>query len=64
MSVWYGDNPNCGRCGHLNSRGFCNMTACIYPCGTGLGGYINKPQTNADRIRAMDDVEVDNANNE
>lgn len=50
MSVWYGDNPNCGRCGHLNSRGFCNMTACIFPCETGFGGYINKPQTNYDII--------------
>ena len=71
MSVWYGENPNCGRCGHLNSRGFCNMTACIYPCETRkpikLGkefleevSKLNYPrsQTNADRIRAMTDEEL------
>ena len=51
-------NPNCGACGHMNTRGFCNLTACIYPCPTGMGGYINKPQTNADRIRAMTDEEL------
>lgn len=51
-------NPNCGACGHMNTRGFCNLTACIFPCHTGMGGYINKPQTNADRIRAMTDEEL------
>ena len=24
-------NPNCGKCGMLNSRGFCSLTACRYP---------------------------------
>lgn len=51
-------NPNCGACGHMNTRGFCNLTACIFPCHTGMGGYINKPQTNADRIRSMTDEEL------
>lgn len=51
-------NPNCGACGHMNTRGFCNLTACIFPCPTGMGGYINKPPTNADRIRAMTDEEL------
>ena len=53
-------NPNCGACGHMNTQGFCNVTACIYPCPTGMGGYINKPQTSADRIRAMTDEELAN----
>ena len=30
MNYWYGYNPNCGRCGHLNGHGYCSMTACIY----------------------------------
>ena len=51
-------NPNCGACGHMNTRGFCNLTACIFPCPTGMGGYINKPKTNADRIRSMTDEEL------
>ena len=57
-------NPNCGACGHMNTRGFCNLTACIFPCPTGMGGYINKPQTNADRIRSMTDEELDGFLNE
>ena len=51
-------NPNCGKCGMLNHAGFCKLTACIYPCPTGMGGYINKPITNADRIRSMTDEEL------
>lgn len=52
------NNPNCGRCGMLNHAGFCKLTACIYPCQTGMGSYINKPITNADRIRSMTDEEL------
>lgn len=55
-------NPNCGACGGLNSRGFCNYTACIYPCiypcSSGLGGYINKPKTKANSVRSMSDEEL------
>jgi len=52
------NNPNCGKCGMLNHAGYCSVTACIYLCPTGMGGYINKPTTNADRIRAMSDEEL------
>lgn len=52
------DNPNCGRCGMLNRNGFCALTACIYPCQTGMGGFVPKPRTNSDRIRAMSDEEL------
>ena len=51
-------NVNCGACGHLNSRGYCSLTACIFPCGFGTGGYINKTVTNADRIRSMTDKDL------
>ena len=62
-------NPNCGKCGMLNSRGFCSMTACRYPSnaivvepkvirGMMVNPQIEKPQTNADRIRAMTDEEL------
>ena len=62
-------NPNCGRCGMLNSRGFCSLTACRYPSnvivsepkvirGMMVNPQIEKPQTNADRIRAMTDEEL------
>lgn len=54
---WYSDNPNCGRCGHLNSRGFCNMTACIYPV-LPQTTVIQKKRTNADRVRSMTDEEL------
>ncbi len=57
------NNPNCGACGMLNSRGFCSLTACRFPVVNGLGTWqerilANKPkQTNADTIRniLMDD---------
>jgi len=58
------NNPNCGACGMLNSRGFCSLTACRFPVVNGLGTWqerilANKPkQTNADRIRAMTDEEL------
>ena len=52
------DNPNCGRCGMLNRNGFCALTACIYPCQTGMGGFVPKPRTNADRIRSLSDEEL------
>jgi len=58
MYYWYGDNPNCGRCGHLNGHGFCSMTACIYPVIYESSTFVVKPQTNADRIRAMTDEEL------
>lgn len=31
IGMWYNNNPNCGRCGHLNHMGFCNLTACLFP---------------------------------
>ena len=63
-------NPNCGKCGMLNSRGFCSLTACRYPSnvivvepkvirGMMVNPQIEKPQTNADRIRAMSDEEIE-----
>ena len=51
-------NVNCGACGHLNSRGYCSLTACIFPCSFGTGGYISKPMTNSDKLRAMSDEEL------
>ena len=57
------NNPNCGACGMLNSRGFCSLTACRFPVVNELGTWqerilANKPKhTNADRIRAMTDEE-------
>ena len=62
-------NPNCGKCGMLNSRGFCSLTACRYPSnaivvehkvirGMMVNPQIEKPQTNADRIRAMTDEDL------
>ena len=50
------NNPNCGSCCHLNFRGFCNLTACAFPTGT--GSYAPKPRTNGDFIRAMNDYEM------
>lgn len=51
-------NPNCGKCGMLNSRGFCSLTACRYPSNVIAVQpvkvpFVPKPMTNADRIRAM-----------
>lgn len=56
----FNQNPNCGRCGHLNTRGFCNLTACLFPFPTNtvIDSYEVKPKTNADRIRAMTDEEL------
>lgn len=62
-------NPNCGKCGMLNSRGFCSLTACRYPSnaivveskvirGMMVNPQIEKTQTNADRIRSMTDEEM------
>ena len=51
-------NPNCGMCGHLNVRGFCNLTACPYPVTKTEVVNVKKPPTNADRIRAMSDEEL------
>lgn len=55
---WYSDNPNCGRCGHLNGQGFCNMTACIYPLLPQTAVMTEHRLTNGDRIRAMTDEEM------
>ena len=55
---WYSDNPNCGRCGHLNGQGFCNMTACIYPVLPQTAVMTEHRLTNAERIRAMTDEEL------
>lgn len=54
-------NPNCGKCGMLNSRGFCSLTACRYPSnmivvepkvirGMMVNPQIEKPMTNYDRL--------------
>lgn len=56
-------NPNCGKCGMLNSRGFCSLTACRYPSNVIAVQPVNvpfvpKPTTNADRIRSMTDEEL------
>ena len=52
------DNPNCGRCGHLNMRGYCNLTACMFPMRKTEVLNIKKPMTNGDRIRSMSDEEL------
>lgn len=52
-------NPNCGMCGNLNIRGYCNLTACIFPSNKTETIQVKKP-TNADRIRAMTDEELAN----
>ena len=58
------NNPNCGACWMLNSRGFCSLTACRFPNVNELGTWqerilVNKPKpSNADRIRAMSDEEL------
>ena len=52
------DNPNCGMCGHMNMRGFCNLTACPFPAVKTDFVDFKKPKTNADRIRSMTDDEL------
>ena len=52
------DGKNCGGCKHLNERGYCEFTACIIPCVVSATIPEVKPQTNADRIRAMTDEEL------
>lgn len=62
-------NPNCGRCGMLNSRGFCSLTACRYPSnvivvepkvirGMMVNPRIEKPMSNGDTIRSMSDYDL------
>mgnify|MGYP003302293439 CR=1 FL=1 len=59
-------NPNCGACGGLNSRGYCQFTACRFPVSKEAvitkpvsGALIKpKPKTNADRLRTMSDEEL------
>lgn len=62
-------NPNCGRCGMLNSRGFCSLTACRYPSnvivsspkvirGMMVNPQIEKPLSNGDKIRSMSDYDL------
>ena len=52
-------NPNCGMCGNLNIRGFCNLTACSFPSNKTETIQMKK-QTNADHIRSMTDEELAN----
>lgn len=49
---------DCSCCKHLNERGYCEFTACIIPCTVSAAIPEAKPQTNADRIRAMSDEEL------
>lgn len=62
-------NPNCGKCGMLNSRGFCSLTACRYPSnvivvepkvirGMMVNPQIEKPMSNGDTIRSMSDYDL------
>lgn len=62
-------NPNCGKCGMLNSRGFCSLTACRYPSnvivsepkvirGMMVNPQIEKPMSNGDKIRSMSDYDL------
>lgn len=56
-------NPNCGKCGMLNSRGFCSLTACRYPANViavqpARVSFIPKPTSWGDKIRAMSDEEL------
>ena len=52
------DGKDCSGCKHLNDRGYCEFTACIIPCTVRATIPEVKPQTNADRIRAMSDEEL------
>ena len=52
------DGKDCSGCKHLNERGYCEFTACIIPCTVRATIPDVKPQTNADRIRAMTDEEL------
>jgi len=62
-------NPNCGKCGMLNSRGFCSLTACRYPSnvivaeprvirGMMVNPQIEKPMSNGDKIRSKSDYDL------
>lgn len=56
-------NPNCGKCGMLNSRGFCSLTACRYPANViavqpTRVSFIPKPTSWGDKIRQMTDEEL------
>lgn len=51
------NNPNCGICGHLNQRGYCNLTACIMP-NIKTDSIRKVKQTNADKLRAMNDEKL------
>lgn len=57
-------NPNCGKCGMLNSRGFCSLTACRYPSNAivvqptairnmMVNPQIQKPTTHFDWIKSL-----------
>lgn len=52
------NGKDCSGCKHLNERGYCEFTACIIPCTVSAFIPEVKPQTNADRIRAMSDEEL------
>ena len=54
-------NPNCGACGGLNSRGYCQYTACRFPVSKETvitkavsGSIIKNLFTKFDLIRSMD----------
>lgn len=62
-------NPNCGKCGMLNSRGFCSLTACRYPSnvivaepkvirGMMVNPQIEKLLSNGDKIRSKSDYDL------
>lgn len=48
-------NPNCGKCGMLNSRGFCSLTACRFPSNViaiepkVIRGMMVNPQVGEDK---------------
>ena len=52
------DGKDCNGCKHLNERGYCEFTGCIIPCTVRTTIPEVKPQTNADRIRSMNDEEL------
>jgi len=45
------NNPNCGMCGNLNHRGFCNLTTCLFPAYR--TEKLNIKITNYDKLKTM-----------
>lgn len=53
------DNPYCGRCGMLNSAGYCQLTACRYPAGIPMPvPVVFRPSTNGEQLRWKSDEEL------